>query len=326
MREGRPPGEVVRPIYTSTSGGVEGVTDEQTDKDEEQSGADEPDEATDPLRRRVCRQPTPAEVRQHRLTHVSFRECCPECVAGAAHDHPHRTRPAETREPLVEVHWAFCFPRDADGDQYAVVLVGRDKETRMTVAHVVPMKGADMEWVTEQAARDLLRLGIHGDVILKSDQEPAIVDVLKEISKLPGSRRATIEASPVGDWKSNGEAESKEKLIRVHKLAIETRIKEKLSVRHPLFAWLVEFCADLYNRLQVGSDGKTAQQRLKGTHSNQVMVEFGTAVLFRVCGKVQRSSMGERWFHGIFLGKKGWDGRKHRDEGKRQRCTSARHP
>ena len=35
-----------------------------------------------------------------------------------------------------------------------------------------------------------------------------------------------------------------EKLIRVHKLAIETRIKEKLSVRHPLFAWLVEFCAD----------------------------------------------------------------------------------
>ena len=34
------------------------------------------------------------------------------------------------------------------------------------------------------------------------------------------------------------------------------------------------------------------------------MVEFGTAVMFRVCGKVQASSMGERWFHGILLGKK----------------------
>ena len=33
--------------------------------------------------------------------------------------------------------------------------------------HVVPMKGADMEWVTEQAARDLLHFGIHGDVILE---------------------------------------------------------------------------------------------------------------------------------------------------------------
>ena len=51
--------------------------------------------------------------------------------------------------------------------------------------------------VTEQAARDLLRCGIHGDVILKSDQEPAIVDVLKEISKLRGSRRTMIEVSPV---------------------------------------------------------------------------------------------------------------------------------
>ena len=34
------------------------------------------------------------------------------------------------------------------------------------------------------------------------------------------------------------------------------------------------------------------------------MVEFGAAVRFRVCGKVQGSSMGERWFNGIFLGKK----------------------
>ena len=144
----------MRPIFALTSGGVERVTDEQTGKDEEQTGADELDEAVDPLRRRVCRQPTPAEVRQHRLTRLPFREWCPECVAGAANDHPHRTRPAEIPEHLVvlEVLWDFCFPSDADGDQCAVVLVGRDTETRMTVAHVVPMKVADMEWVTEQAA------------------------------------------------------------------------------------------------------------------------------------------------------------------------------
>ena len=117
-----------------------------------------------------------------------------------------------------------------------------------------------------------------------------------------------LEASPVGDSKSNDVAEraiqSTEMLIRVHKLSIETPINEMLSVRHPLFAWLVEFCADLHNRFHIGSDGKTAHQRLKEKHSSQVMVEFGTAVMFSVCGKVQGSSMGERWFHGIFLGKK----------------------
>ena len=251
-------------IYTSSSDGVERVTDGNTDKagmaeNVVQVDGDEPCEAPDPLRRRVCRQP------KFECTglHISlFGSGAPECVAGPANDHPHRTRPADVREPLAvpEVHWDCCFPRDADGDHYAVVLVGRDKETRMTAAHVVPMKGADMEWVTEQAARNLLRFGIHGGVILKSDQEPAIVDVLKEIAKLRGPRRTMLEASPVGDSKSNGVAEraiqSMEKLVRVHKLSIETRINEKLSVRHPLFAWLMEFCADLYNRFQIGPTAK----------------------------------------------------------------------
>ena len=202
------------------------------------------------------------EIRVHRLTHLPFRDWWPECVAGAANDHPHRTWPMNVREPLAfpEVHWDCCFPRDADGDHYAVALVGGDKETRMTVAHVVPMMGADMEWVTEQAPRDPLRFGIHGDVIFKSDQEPATVDALVEIAKLRGPRRTMLKASLVGDSKSNGVAEraiqSMEKLIRVHKLSIGTRINEKLSVGHPLFALLVEFCADLYNRFQSGPTAK----------------------------------------------------------------------
>ena len=62
-RESRLPGELARPFHTSTLGGVERVTDEQTDKDEEQAGTDEPDETLDSLGRRVCHQPTTAEVR-----------------------------------------------------------------------------------------------------------------------------------------------------------------------------------------------------------------------------------------------------------------------
>ena len=130
----------------------------------------------------------------------------PECVAGAASDHPHRTRPADVREPLAvpRVHWDYCFPQDADRDHHAVVL--------------------DMEWVTEQAARDLLRFWIRGDVIFESDQGPAIVAVLKEIATLKGPRRTMLEVSPVGDSKSNGVAEraiqNMEKLMRVQKLSI----------------------------------------------------------------------------------------------------------
>ena len=72
------------------------------------------------------------------------------------------------------------------------------------------------------------------DAILKSDQEPAIVDVLKEVSKLRGPGRTVLGASPIRDSNSNAVADraihSMEKLIRVHKLSIEARINEKLCV------------------------------------------------------------------------------------------------
>ena len=40
---------------------------------------------------------------------------------------------------------------------------------------------------------------------------------------------------------------------------------KKLEVEHPLFSWLVEHCADLITKYQVGKeDGLTPHQRLKG--------------------------------------------------------------
>ena len=69
----------------------------------------------------------------------------------------------------------------------------------MVSAHVVPLKGAVIDWVIQQCARDLERLGHHGQITLKSDQEAAIVDVLREIANLRGSR-----GTPAADTQSNG--------------------------------------------------------------------------------------------------------------------------
>ena len=66
------------------------------------------------------------------------------------------------------------------------------------------MKGGMVEWVVQQCARDLERLGHYGQVTLRSDQEPAIVDVLREIANLHGSRGTLLEHSPVADSQSNG--------------------------------------------------------------------------------------------------------------------------
>ena len=74
----------------------------------------------------------------------------------------------------------------------------------MVSAHVVPLKGAVIYWVIQQCVRDLERWGHYGQITLKSDQEPAIVDVLKEIANLRGSRGTVLEHSLVADSQSNG--------------------------------------------------------------------------------------------------------------------------
>ena len=87
----------------------------------------------------------------------------------------------------------------------------------------------------EQLTRDILKLGLHGD------QEPAIVDLLKQVAKL------RVEEASWGN--PNGVAErpvnSVEKMVRVHQSTFENRIGGRLPVKHPLFAWLVEHASDI---------------------------------------------------------------------------------
>ena len=47
-------------------------------------------------------------------------------------------------------------------------------------------------------------IGTPAQATLKSDQEPAIVDVLREIANLRGSRATLLENCPVADSQSNG--------------------------------------------------------------------------------------------------------------------------
>jgi hypothetical protein len=156
--------------------------------------------------------------------------------------------------------------------------------------------------------RDLKKFGIKGDVNFKTDQEPALVDLVNKICSLRPESRSVTSHSGVGDSKGNGLAERAvqqvEEMVRVHKLAVEARIKEKLPVNHPMMGWLVEHAADLLNRYSVGQDGGTPYQRLKGRRFMGNMLEFGSPVMFRVSGKVAGGIMQERWFPGVWVGKK----------------------
>jgi len=293
----------VRPVSTET----EGWCEEWCGECEDVGNLEEEEEQSGMRRRKAAGRPTAEEVRLHKATHLPFRDWCKECVAGRAKDWPHHPRESAESLDVPAVHFDYCFPRNEVGGEYQVVLVGKDQESKMFAAHVVPGKGADFEWIAQQVAKDIKRCGIHGSVVLRSDQEPALTNLLDEVCRTRGDAKTLPEASPTGDSRANGLAEravqSVEEMIRVHKLALESKTGVRLEVRHALFAWLVEHCADCLNKRVVGADGRTAWERVHGRRYHGEMLEFASKVMFRVVGKVQGSIMTERWYEGVWLGK-----------------------
>ena len=128
----------------------------------------------------------------------------PARASNNAHRGRKFAKAVEDDKDMKQVSYDCCFMRDQPGMESAKILVSKDRATLMVSAHVVPLKGAVLDWVIQQCARDLERLGHCGQVTWKSDQEPAIVDVLRDVANLRGSRGTSLEHSPVADSQSNG--------------------------------------------------------------------------------------------------------------------------
>ena len=251
--------------------------------------------------------PSQEAVRQHNLSHCNYRPWCPICVAGAANDDRHMPR-AKDPNDAPEVGSDYAFLRNKRGDKvYRPMLVSKYRGVGCFAAHMVPKKGVGGGWVVQQYLRDLRRWGLRHKVILRSDGEPAIVDLLSRVSDLRQAE-TLLEASPATDSRANGLAEraiqSVEKQVRVLKLALERNMKEKIGVEHPCFPWLVEHAADILTKFVVGRDGMTGWERLKGRKYGGLLFEFGTKVLHRVQQKPVGGEMGARWLPAVWLGER----------------------
>ena len=83
-------GEARRKLCRRFSGKTRGKRLHLIRKSDESEEARE--EAQVPMRRKPAGTPTEEEVRARRVSHLPFRDWCPECVAGRAKDWPHRAR------------------------------------------------------------------------------------------------------------------------------------------------------------------------------------------------------------------------------------------
>ena len=142
----------------------------------------------------------------------------------------------------------------------------------MTMGTVVPAKGSTGRFAAEKVMEFMEECGDGGvDVIIKSDQEPAIQSLMKGVVEGRGdtnARRTIIEQSPVASSRSNGvverAAQTIEGQIRVMKSALEGRLGKKVDAEKKIVTFMAEYAGYLVNRLEVGKDGKTAFERSRG--------------------------------------------------------------
>jgi hypothetical protein len=208
---------------------------------------------------------------------------------------------------VPELHLDYAFFRDRKGDKNtATVLVIKERSKSGVAAHVVPKKGSGGGFIVKQFERDIRKFGHRHKVLLRSDNEPAMKDLLNKVSALRAPE-TIIEHSPVGDSKANGRAEravqAVEKQVRVLKLSTEEHFGV-FSVLHPCFPWLVLHSADVITKFKVHPDGLTSYEKIKGRKYTGLMLEFATTVLYKVSAKVQGGLMQARWLKGIWLGKR----------------------
>ncbi len=81
---------------------------------------------------------------------------------------------------------------------------------------------------------------------------------------------------------------------------MDERIGVRISVKHPVLAWMSEYVSYLMNRLEVPKDGRTADGRVKGKRAQVMGIEFGEKALWKSPPGRRMEKLNLRWGHGRF--------------------------
>ena len=154
------------------------------------------------------REPKAEERLEHEKTHMPFRSWCRHCVRGRGKEEA--CREGKRRHDTAEVHLDFMFMGDEGSDRTLAMLVVRERSSGMTMATVAPRKSSG-EWLGKRVMAFMREAGCEVEpVVMKNDNEPALVKVVEEVGRLRaaiGGRGMVVENSPVHSSKSNGYTE-----------------------------------------------------------------------------------------------------------------------
>ena len=188
------------------------------------------------------------------------------------------------------------------------ILVGVERNTGMKFSIVVPQKGTFGKYASNEAVNFIHEQGCaFRDVVIKSDQENSMKYVIEDVCMARTGAKTVKMNSPVKSSGSNGvverAAQAVEGQLRTMKDALDTRYGQVIPVEHCIVVWLVKYVSILLNKMEIGHDGKTAEQRGRGRKSAVLGLEFGERVLYKK--RLESSHMEKllpRWEYGVFVG------------------------
>ena len=84
---------------------------------------------------------------------------------------------------------------------------------------------------------------------------------------------------------------------------LESRLRAKIPLDHPVMAWLISHAAYIRTCRVRGDDGKTAQQRARGTSHPDKLMEFGAVCRYK-CRAKETGISGKAWrfSSGVWIG------------------------
>ena len=134
-----------------------------------------------------------------------------------------------------------------------------------TDAHTLPQ----LVWIAGKIKDDIEEFGYgSAPVRIKSDHEPAIIDVRRAVIPKRSNAPNIPVNSPVGDPQSNGRVENAIKKVRNMVKTIISTLESKWGIRvtrDQFIPWMFEWAADLMTRCahgDLGKDGSSVDSRI----------------------------------------------------------------
>ena len=247
---------------------------------------DDVEESEEFLKVQKMESPTRSQRERHELeNHAVFRPWCAVCVKGRGVGSQHkrkRKQVAEASRDGATIYSDYFFMSSEDAGSEPMLVMKYSRSGRLA-ATALPAKGVT-DFGVKTFKHFIQSTGVRSFVNM-SDNENSIVALKEAAARACEGVEAIARSIPVGDHKANGHAESAVKqvkgMMRAVRLAMESKLGERLPNSDCILKWLPSFSADIISKVRKTSSGRTPYEMEMNRKWDRPMLEFGERFMMK---------------------------------------------